>query len=116
MKGMPTTRSGRATGRISPTASITSPEFVKRQVDLDRPIVEEASDSSFVSLMADQLQTNNTQGDVGRQGDEAMGEQTVAINMQIEMLKALKEARESQEMMMNMMLDIQRQQEEMTSF
>ena len=62
MKDMPTTRSGRATGRISPTASIISPEFSERQADLDQPIIAEVSDSSFASPMTDQRQTNNTQG------------------------------------------------------
>ena len=120
MKGMPTTRSGRTTGRAtSPTNSITSPDPVPRQanqafqganLDFDQPIIEDASEGSSTSPhMANQQQTN-----AGRQGEDAGGDQANAV--QLEMLKALKEAREGQGMMMTMMLEMQRKQEEMGNF
>ena len=120
MKGMPTTRSGRTTGRAtSPTNSITSSGPVPRQasqafqgvnLNLDQPILEDASEGRSTSPhMANQQQTN-----AGRQGEDAGGDQTNAV--QLEMLKALKEAREEQGMMMAMMLEMQRKQEEMGNF
>lgn len=126
MKGMPTTQSGRTIGRVSPTPSITSPDPVPRQtnqhfqgtnLDLDQSLVEDTYEGSSTSPhMADQQQTNVGQMGTGRQGEEASGEQITTNVVQLEMLKALKEAREGQWMMITMMSDMWRQHEEMENF
>lgn len=65
--------------------------------------------------MVDQQPTNPRQANTGAHGEEVTGEQITINDVQLEMLKELKEAQEGQGMMI-IMSEMQRQQEEMETF
>lgn len=63
--------------------------------------------------MADQQPINAGQIGTSMQGDEVVEDQTTTHFVQMEMLKALKDACDGQWLMMSMMIEMQKQREEL---